>query len=212
MFAGAVLLIGCSSGGGAASAGPSTREPSVGEASTAASAATVPADATGEPGAGSPEPAGGGATGQPVTDAGQLASLLGPGDFSAVGVGGAGTPTVNNPEPGSAYIVYAGLSSGTGGIELDVAVGQDSTEMAGVFAAMAAPFLDFEGKGKASLPMADDAQLRTDNPIDGGGTWAGVAVQKGRLVFVLGIPSSPDAEAQLVSLAKLVLERAAGLE
>ncbi len=84
--------------------------------------------------------------------------------------------------------------------------------MSDVFESMSAPFLDFEAKGKADLPMADDAKVRIDNPLDTGGTWAGIAVRKGRLVFLIGIPGSPDAEGKLVSLAKLVLDRAGSLE
>jgi hypothetical protein len=54
--------------------------------------------------------------------------------------------------------------------------------------------------------------MRTDNPIDSGGEWAGIAVQKGRLVFLLAIPSSGSAASQLVALAKLVLDRGKALE
>ena len=204
----AILVAGCSGGGAAAPTGrPAASGPAPG-GSTPAGAASIAAPSNSGP---DPAPAGGGggSTGHAVTDASQAASLLGPGDFSGVGVSGAGAPTVHNPEPGAVYAVYAGKSGGTGGIELDVFVGDGATD---VFASMSAPFLDFEGRGKADLPAADDALLRTDNPLDSGGTWAGVAVRKGRLVFLIAIPGSDAAEGQLVRLAKLVLERGAGLE
>ncbi len=147
-----------------------------------------------------------------MTDAGHLADLLGPGDFAAAGVPGAGTPTVNAPEAGSVYVVYAGKSGATGGIEFDAYAGDTAVGAGDVFAPMSGPLLDFEGSGKAAFPEADDAKLRTDNPIDGGGEWAGIAIQKGRLVFLITIPASDAAASQLVTLAKLVLARAAAIE
>ena len=46
---------------------------------------------------------------------------LTPADFQAAGVAGAGKPTANVQDAGAgAYCVYAGKSSATGGIELDV--------------------------------------------------------------------------------------------
>ena len=211
---GTLLLVACSGGGASA---PSASVPgATGPAQTAAAPSAEASPPAGGATAEASAPAGGGtsggATGGPVTDPGHLADLLGPGDFAAVGVSGAGTPTVNAPEAGSVYVVYAGKSGGTGGIEFDAVVGDTADGMGGVFESMAAPFLDFEGSGKAALPNADDARLRTDNPIDGGGEWAGIAVQKGRLVFLIGIPSSDAAASQLVTLAKLVLERGAALE
>ncbi len=212
------LVLGACSGGGAPSVGGAPSGTDSGALATPGAAAS--AEASGLAAASAPAAAsvptgggsGGGATGGSVTDAGHLADLLGPGDFAAVGVAGAGTPTVNAPEAGSAAIVYAGRSGGTGGIELDVVVGESADGMADVFSSMSAPFLDFEGRGKADLPQADEAMLRTDNPIDGGGEWAGIAVHKGRLVFLIAIPASDEAESQLVSLARLVLDRGSALE
>ncbi len=210
--AGTILLAGCS-GGGSAAGSPAYGAPSIPAASTG-DPITAPSGAgpTGAASGSLKPPAEGGSIGHAVTDPDQLSSLLGPGDFSAVGVAGAGEPTVNGTEPGAVAAVYSGASGATGGIELDVVVGDSPTGMGDVFASMAAPLLDFEGKGRTELPMADDAQVRTDNPLDSGGTWAGIAVQKGRLVFLISIPGSPAAEGQLVSLAKLVLERAGSLE
>jgi hypothetical protein len=215
---GTLLLAACSSGGAATAAAGGG---SSGAASGAASTTGMVSTAEGSASAGVPAPTasapagdgtGGSATGGSVTDDSHLADLLGPGDFAAAGVSGAGTPTVHPGDPGSVFVVYAGRSGGTGGIEFDAVLGPTADGMGAVFASMSAPFLDFEGAAKAALPEADGAKLRTDNPIDGGGEWAGIAFQKGRLVFLIAIPASPAAPSQLVALSKLVLERARALE
>ena len=51
-----------------------------------------------------------------------------------------------------------------------------------------------------------------DGRLAGGGEWAGIAIQKGRLVFLITMPASDAAASQLVTLAKLVLDRGAALE
>ena len=183
---GTLALAACS-GGGSATGGTAAPAATAGSVASAEAPASpeAPASAGGGSGGGG---TGGGAIGGAVTDAGHLADLLGPGDFAAAGVSGAGTPTVNAPEPGSVYVVYAGKSGATGGIEFDAYAGDTAAGAADVFAPMSAPLLDFEGSGKAAFPDADGAQLRTDNPIDGGGEWAGIAIQKGRLVFLITIP------------------------
>jgi hypothetical protein len=43
------------------------------------------------------------------------------------------------------------------------------------------------------------------------GPVASLAVRQGRLVFAIGFPSGPQAEAQLLGLARTILERGAGL-
>ena len=59
----------------------------------------------------------------------------------------------------------------------------------------------------ASDVGADQAALVTGGP----GAPAVIAVRKGVLVFDIGVPSSASAKAQLVALAKLVIQRAANL-
>src|SRR5215813_14095300 len=61
---------------------------------------------------------------------------LTPADFQAAGVSGASKPTANVEDGGaSAYCVYAGKSSATGGIELDVfhPAGADGREAKATF-------------------------------------------------------------------------------
>ena len=136
----------------------------------------------------------------------ELAALLGPDDFSAVGVTGAGAPTTNGVD-GNAYIVYAGLSAGAGGIELDVSVldtAEDAAAMVtdpGLFAVDAATKQDMG---------ADLATIIEGNATnDGTGTFDTLRAQKGRLVFDLGIPTTATSRDQLIALAKLVLSRSA---
>lgn len=43
------------------------------------------------------------------------------------------------------------------------------------------------------------------------GPVASLAVRQGKLVFAIGFPSGPQAEVQLLGLARTVLERGAGL-
>lgn len=151
-------------------------------------------------------PGGGGqATGAPVTDLTKLCDLLGPGDFAAVGINGAATPTVSSDGPGSAYCVYAGQSAATGGIEFDVFVDEDAEA---VFDTIVA-----ESSGEltpATIPGVDDA-LGTDGvagQADGYGT---VVVRKGPLVFTIAAPGGPGTALKLSGLAAVVIARAAGL-
>ena len=136
-----------------------------------------------------------------------LCRLLGPADFAAVGVTGTGGPTENNQDNSNVYCVYAGKSAGTGGVEFDAFLADSKADSEATFNAIAAPMLDFEGVGKAAFPDADGAQLRTDIP----GGYAGIAIWKGKLAFDIGVPTSDKAKDQLIALAKLVLQRSAGL-
>ncbi|TMD30142.1 MAG: acyl-CoA dehydrogenase [Chloroflexi bacterium] len=168
------------------------------------------------PGAGSNAPGGppssstgntsGLATGGPIAAGGDFCALLGPGDFAAAGVSGAGTPTANTTgvEGTGAYCVYAGKSSATGGIEFDVFVTQPA-DTGDTYTLTT---------GEMSQPAdvtadvgADQAALVTGGP----GAPAVIAVRKGVLVFDVGTPSSQASKAQLVALAKLVIQRAANL-
>lgn len=145
----------------------------------------------------------------PATDIKGIAALLGPGDFNAVGIPGAGTPSVNlNSGPGTAYVVYARKSAADGGIEFDVFAFDTAAEAS----------TDF-GSGLTPLPAAELQALEADKAAisfdelgnDPGTTFAEIRVIKGRIWFDIGIPSNPLAEAQLVALAKVVLQRAAAV-
>jgi hypothetical protein len=139
--------------------------------------------------------------------AGEALCVLGPNDFAQAGVGNASKPSANVQDGGaSAYCVYAGKSSATGGIELDVfspagtspaeikatyqtAIGESSTAMTPI-----------------RIEGADEARWSA-HAVSGGPPFATIAVRRGDLVFVLGIPANKDAQAQLTSLSGLVLKR-----
>jgi hypothetical protein len=133
-----------------------------------------------------------------------LCGLVGPGDFAAVGLVGAGIPTLNGNGSSEAYCVYRGTSAGTGGLEFD-AFTSDTASLSGDV------YTTVLGESGAGVPVpevtgVDAASLN----LDAGG-FATISVQAGRLVFDIGIPRGDSAKAQLVTLAKLVLDRSGGL-
>ena len=140
-----------------------------------------------------------------MTDPARLCDLLGPGDFDAVGIEGAGVATVNTDGPGSAYCVFAGTSAGTGGIEFDAFIDDDPESVYATIAAEGAPELsgiDVEG---ADVAEGWDG---TDGTADQFGR---IIVRAGKLVFTIGVPGGDGVAAQLASLADLVVGRAAAL-
>lgn len=191
-----ILIVGCTPGSSAPTAAAPSAATASGIASPAGGGTAAPASL----------PAGGGAGG-PVAAGGDPCGLLGPADFAAAGVAGTGIPKENNADANNAYCVYAGTSAGTGGVEFDAFLANTRADSEASFASVSAPMLDFGGVGKAAFPDADGAVLRTDIP----GGYAGIAIWKGRLVFDIGIPTTDKSAAQLISLAKLVLQRASGL-
>jgi len=109
---------------------------------------------------------------------------------------------VNAPEPDSAYMVYAGKSGATGGIEFDVFYTDDPEET------FANASCEVAGLVKTTLEVsADDAVLATGLDTGRGGKWATITVRNGRLVFCISIPDSGQAQTQLIALSKIVLER-----
>jgi hypothetical protein len=220
VVAGTILFLALGCGG---SASPPTTGPG-GAPSVSAGGPTIGpvgiGSATAPVGGGPPTgPAGGavsfqpvsgaGPTGMPAADINGIATLLGPGDFNGVGVPGAGTPTVNlNSGPGTAYVVYARKSAADGGIEFDVFAFDTAAEASANFV-----------RGLSELPSAELTELGADQAAisfdelgnDPGTTIAEIRVLKGRIWFEIGIPSNPLAEAQLVALAKVVLQRAAAV-
>jgi hypothetical protein len=132
---------------------------------------------------------------------------LTPADFQAVGVIGAGKPKANVQDAGAGTsCVYAGKSSATGGIELDVfypaGVTTDEVRVTYINAIQ-------EG-GDLLKPIkvdgADEARW-APAAVSGGPPFATMAVRRGQLVFILGIPSSKNAQTQLTKLAGQVLKR-----
>ena len=143
-----------------------------------------------------------GALGGPVAKGGNFCGLLGPGDFAAVGVSGARTPTKNSDGPADAYCVYAGVSGATGGVEFDIFTGDPIASYRQIVS-NAALIADTTG----DLPGVD----AVGTVMNGPGNMAAIGVQKGRMTFDIDIPAGPNARTQLIALAKLVLERGIGL-
>jgi hypothetical protein len=145
------------------------------------------------------------ATQGPLPSSAELAALLGPEDFAAVGVQGAGPASFSDAGPGSVYAVYAGQSSAAGGIELDVFVLPSKDEAAAMVGDPGLAALDDDTKQSIG---AEHATLDQGMPTNNGtSSYDVIWAQKGRLVFDLGIPSSPESRDQLLALAALVLER-----
>jgi len=157
-----------------------------------------------------PTESGGGTTGGPVAPGGDLCGLLGPGDFGTAGVAGAGAPAENNSPPTDYYCIYAGKSRMTGGIELDAFVLTEADDPDGVFdnTLNSAGIIDRTERGRDV--GADRAVIATNLKGDTGPV-AVIAVRKGKLVFDIGFPGGPDAEGELIRLAKRVLERGSAL-
>ena len=185
-----------------------------GACSAASGPAPTPGGSTGSGGGSSQGPAatstpaagGGGATGGTVAAGDDLCKLLGPGDFAAVGVSGTGPASENNQDNSNVYCVYAGKSAGTGGVEFDAFLADTKANSR----PPSTPWprrCSTSRAGQAAFPDADGAKLRTDIP-DG---YAGIAIWKGKLAFDIGIPTTDQAKDQLIALAKLVLQRSAGI-
>lgn len=153
------------------------------------------------------QPTGGGAqpTGGPVTDLTKLCDLLGPGDFAAVGINGAGVAKVSDDGPGTAYCVYSGTSGATGGIEFDVFVDADPE---GVFDTI----LDEISSDTTSVPIPGvDESVGSDGQAGKADAPATVVVRKGPLVFTIAAPGGTGNSLKLAALAALVVARGAGL-
>ena len=190
VLVGLTLALGACSGGGASSA------------SSAPTGAASPSVAGSGPA---------GPTGGPVAAGDDLCGLLGPGDFSAVGVPGTSGPTENDQDPSSVCCVYAGTSGATGGVEFDAFRAENAGDAQATYQTVIGEVGGDPEAGKAAgaaaFPDADDATIVTD--ADGGG--AVIVIRQGPLVFDIGIPASDQATAKLTALAALVLERASAL-
>jgi hypothetical protein len=164
-----------------------------------------PAEPTQSPAGPTQPPAGPGLpVGSPISGIDQITTILTPADFTAVGVSGAG-PGSDNPSGNAHYIVYAGLSAGAGGIELDIFVFDTPADATTDFGGTAFYTLD-----QATIQRigADDAGYYPDQPGNSAGTsFDEIRVLKGKVWFDLAIPSSAQAEQQLISLAALIVAR-----
>jgi hypothetical protein len=145
----------------------------------------------------------GGALGGPVAAGGNFCGLLGPGDFAAVGVSGARTPTKNSDGAADAYCAYSGISGATGGIEFDIFIGDPVSSYQQIRSNGGILLDDATG----DLPGVDAAGTQ----LNAAGGWANIGVRKGKMTFDISLPTSPGARTQLIALAKLVLERSTAL-
>ena len=137
--------------------------------------------------------ASGGAIGSTVVAGDDLCKLLGPGDLTAAGVGGAGGPTENNQPPDAWFCVYRGESSATGGIELDVFLSDSATAAHDVFPDLFGEYLAANVK-TVSIAGADEARMLLPTS-DGSTDPALIGARKGRLTIGLGVGTAfADAE------------------
>jgi len=147
-----------------------------------------------------------GAKGRAVTRGGDLCDLLGPGDFAAAGVKGAGPPDSNSTPPTDFYCVYAGRSSYKGGIEFDAFLSDSAAAAADVFETVIKENAARHALDRARELGVDEALLSLESPGEPGPV-ATLGVRRGKLVFAIGFPGNPQAEVQLLGLARTVLQR-----
>ena len=151
---------------------------------------------------------GGGPTGAPVAAGGDLCKLLGPGDFAAADVSGAGGPSENN-DPPSYFCVYRGRSSATGGIEFDAFTFDTTSDAHQAFVDLFGEF-DPSDDAAVSIAGADEASLSL--PPSDSSDPALIGARKGKLAFGIGVGTSPGEAAKtgdaLKKLAALVIARA----
>jgi hypothetical protein len=201
----AILLVGAATVA-AACVGESTASPSATAHRTAVVAASHVAGASATPRASTATHAPSivsTATGMPVARGGNLCSLLGPGDFAAAGISGAGAPTINTDENGGHYCVYSGTSGGTGGIEFDAFTG----DPVGTYQTIAGETGTLTELASGDLPGADQAGVNLSST----GGMAAIVVRSGQFIFNMSFPTNPQARSQLIALAALVLQRGIAL-
>jgi hypothetical protein len=138
----------------------------------------------------------------PARAAEDLCALLSPADFQAAGVTGTKTPT-KNPDANGAYCVYAGKSSGTGGVEFDVFTAPDASEAQAIYKELRYSFP--AAVGPKALPDADQSEVAK---LAGPPVYTSIIVRKGKLVFCIGVPASAKSQDAVIALARLVLQRA----
>ncbi len=147
-------------------------------------------------------------TGGAVTDPDELCGLLGPGDFEAVGISGAGEPSVTSDGPGSAYCVYAGESGATGGIELDVFVDDDPAAAEDTFGVILTETT--ADPVRLDIPGSDEA-VGWDGAAGSADDYAAAVVRAGKLVVTIAAPGGTGMAKKLGGLVGVVLGRASAL-
>ena len=148
-------------------------------------------------------------TGTVSKGSGAAMCVLTPADFSAAGVSGTSRPSANVDDGGnSVYCVYRGKSGATGGVELDVfdPAGTAATDVEQTFKTVLAsdPGARYESE---AVPGSSESMYSVKIPQSGHPDFAANAVRRGDLVFSISLPSGPNAQAQLLRLSRLVLQR-----
>jgi hypothetical protein len=123
-------------------------------------------------------------------------------DFTAAGVAGVGRPSTNTDEAG-AFCVYAGKSSATGGVEFDFFVAGTARESEEIWANVR-PESNKRSSVATSLPGVDKAEIAK---ITGKVNYTSLGVKRGKVVFHVGVPTTPKSEEAVLALARLVLQR-----
>jgi len=156
-------------------------------ATTTATATATPTATASEVADGSAEPA-------------AALCFLTPADWQAFNYVTGAAPDVTSDAPGTAICQYAS------GLFLEVYTHQDTTDADATFQTVLAD-APFDQPQQLTLPGADkvvfDPEV-TDNH-------AGIAVQAGRLVFTISALARDSSQSELMTLAGLVLQRAANL-
>src|SRR5207248_5181754 len=103
-----------------------------------------------------------------------------------------------------AYCVYAGKSAATGGIELDIFVTKSDADAKDVYKTMRGEMSPVS-RVENALPGADESELaKVAKPS----AFTTITVRKGKLAFAIGVPATSGSQDSVVSLARLVLQRA----
>ncbi len=138
----------------------------------------------------------------------QLCALLAPDDWAAVGLTDAEPPDMDDDGPGtgSAYCTYHGISGAMGGLELDVFVSPSVDDAQLIYAQILESIPDTT---TPNISGVDEAAINANIQPDGFGA---ILVRAGLLVATISLPTSAQANDQLISLTNLVLIRSRELQ
>jgi hypothetical protein len=136
----------------------------------------------------------------PLPGADELCRLLTPTDWTSAGLQGAAQPSADTDGPGTAYCTYTGQAGADGGLELDAFVDTTVADAQDTFNTMSD---EMSGGQQATLPGADAVLV---NPsVDG--IYGAIAVRDGRFSYSISMPTSYQAQTELLALAAIVLAR-----
>jgi hypothetical protein len=133
----------------------------------------------------------------------QLCSLLTPDDWATAGLTRPGLPQVNSDGPGSAYCSFSAGSGAQGGLEFDAFVDATSADAQATTETATG---EAGATQEIALPGVDEAFM------DSEATPSVLVARKGRLTLVISVPPSDSSQAQLATLAALVVSRSASVQ